>query len=581
MPKTIHRSCSIIACAVALGLISSSSCIDSRPLSYPNSSVGDYAIRVRGGAHSRSESSYRKKRKRRKQKIVTIESDVSDFGNPLIPDLSENENEEKIIMALSHGDEDAPSNIKYIAEDTLRSTGTRKKTKIGKRKRSRDHNNKAINKRRKQSNENIKQPKVPSKDVVKKSKSEDQKKNIESVKQAIIVQEALGDSPKAIASPSSTDRFEAPKLPTNATLLSARQNLTSTVDESLSRLKRMNERKQEIPTKITNDKSPVSYTAGVQKNLFQNNPQTNRQISGAPKSSMVELQRAAAASRRNSHGLNTLSSVNKPTPVQKRTPPTTMSLTTPWARKFILSRPKDALLPIPREFLSDGFNLVQLSTTVEKAVEAMKLRGEGGVGGAPNINSDGSTSGKSLYKAALRLILKEDEGENSNSTLPVTYTPFQIQKAAEVLYTMVHARYVTSPRGLDTIRRMFKRNTDVGIEPIFGRCSRINCNGMPLLPVGISDNYDIGGKGGPCRKAMRYCPSCNETFYMWDSKVDGAAWGTSFAHLFLMAQGSEVFPLVLKSDVVKNMRQPPRKIFGFRIHPAADSSSFRRNIKKA
>ena len=51
-----------------------------------------------------------------------------------------------------------------------------------------------------------------------------------------------------------------------------------------------------------------------------------------------------------------------------KTLPTTMSLTTPWARKFIMSRPKDALLPIPREFLSDGFNLVRVAPIVDRTV---------------------------------------------------------------------------------------------------------------------------------------------------------------------------------------------------------------------
>lgn len=318
--------------------------------------------------------------------------------------------------------------------------------------------------------------------------------------------------------------------------------------------------------------------------------------------------------------------------------PTTMSLTTPWARKFILSRPKDALLPIPREYLSDGFNLVQLAPVVERAVAAIVvplLAGGSEAGSASGsasgiVSGNGSDSGKedaangrteatvggstitatttagattavlsnvSLYKAALKLILEtEEEGSSatsSSTSLPSIahanskYTPFQIQKAAEVLYTLVHARYVTSPRGLETIRRMFKRNVLVsgGIEPIFGRCSRLACGGMPLLPIGMSDRYDIGGRGGAGRKAMRCCPSCRESFFMWDSKIDGAAWGTSFCHLFLMAQGSEVFGDWLRKGqgasrgngqgrrsfaVAGNVDQSRPKVFGFPIHPAAD-----------
>jgi len=293
--------------------------------------------------------------------------------------------------------------------------------------------------------------------------------------------------------------------------------------------------------------------------------------------------------------------------------PTTMSLTTPWARKFILSRPRDALLPIPREYLSDGFNLVQLAPVVERAVTVMNLRGKDTPSHIDNVDVDvdlkGSASSSvtataklsnvSLYKAALKLILEtEEEGSSSSGTMRnglsaasianshSKYTPFQIQKAAEVLYTLVHARYVTSPRGLDTIRRMFKRNAlaSGGIEPIFGRCSRLACGGMPLLPIGISDRYDIGGKGGAGRKAMRFCPSCRETFFMWDSKIDGAAWGTSFCNLFLMAQGSEVFGEWWRkgrsAGLLETVLDQPRpKVFGFPIHPAADMNKMTKGLQ--
>lgn len=308
----------------------------------------------------------------------------------------------------------------------------------------------------------------------------------------------------------------------------------------------------------------------------------------------------------------------KSIPSQQRQPkpstlfPTTMSLTTPWARKFISSRPKDALLPIPREFLSDGFNLVHLAPIVERAVEVMKSRGDmiqlqtktGDENSSIVPPTPSSLHHMSLYKAALRLILEEGDGisnshrdsndggltDNSRSIAysHAKYSQEEIQKAAEVLYILVHARYASSPRGLDTIKRMFQHkkllsNRDnVPIHPIFGQCCRIPCKGMPLLPIGMSDCYDIEEKGGVGRRAMRYCPCCREMFYMWDSKVDGAAWGTSFAHLFLMVYGSDVFASLLgpSRDGNRNFhdessvlvqQQPRPTIFGFPLHPSVYS----------
>ena len=277
---------------------------------------------------------------------------------------------------------------------------------------------------------------------------------------------------------------------------------------------------------------------------------------------------------------------------QQQAPQTTMSMTTPWARKFILSRPKDALLPIPREFLSDGFNLVQLGPIVDKAVLAMNLQGKEESSTIQEKENQSPLSNLSLYKSALKLILEEADSteETSIAYNHAIYSSTQIQKAAEVLYSLVHARYVSSPRGLDTIRRMFLRNAKMNVQKksnensmsntspnteigaIFGRCSRIQCKGTPFLPIGLSDRYDIGETEGQMRKAMRLCPCCRETFVMWDSRVDGAAWGTSFAYLFLMTQGSNVFGKQygkIRGERDISHSNSNDRIFGFPIHAAA------------
>lgn len=261
---------------------------------------------------------------------------------------------------------------------------------------------------------------------------------------------------------------------------------------------------------------------------------------------------------------NLTAKVLTPTPQNTKTvnskqyatrPATTMSLTTPWARKFILSRPKDALLPIPREYLSDGFNLVNIAPVIHQIFHE-------------HNNTIQSTS--SIYKSAIKLILEEEDG-----TMNSTSISKDVQHAAEVVYQLVHARFVCSPRGLDTIRRMFERNIVSGtIYPIFGRCTRMSCNGTALLPYGMSDQYDISRKGTIQRKAMRYCCCCKEVFFCWDSKADGCAWGPSFAFLFLMTHGRDIFPTTCPSSDITNLKsksnQPPRKVFGFLVHPASE-----------
>jgi Casein kinase II regulatory subunit len=177
---------------------------------------------------------------------------------------------------------------------------------------------------------------------------------------------------------------------------------------------------------------------------------------------------------------------------------------------------------------------------------------------------------------------------------------------------LLHQRYVLSPRGLDMVRRRFllkasgpsnsssagsssnssqeqsgQNNNSDDVDPIFGRCPTLACRGMPLLPIGDSDNYhsltpsSSSSSLGKSReetavaaadhRAKRYCASCRQVYYHWDSKVDGCAWGTFFCHLFLMVCGKEVFQgWDWQSNRLWRQDRTPHvaRIFGFKLHPS-------------
>jgi hypothetical protein len=225
------------------------------------------------------------------------------------------------------------------------------------------------------------------------------------------------------------------------------------------------------------------------------------------------------------------------------------SSTTPWVRQFLASCHRDVLLPVPRDYWSDNFNLAHLPPVVEK------LAALGVSAGTPVSDERRSYP---VYRQALRLITQDD--------IDTSNTPDYIQGAARILYFLVHQRYVLSPRGLDTVRRRFLYKAEV--DPIFGKCPGLGCNGMPLLPYGASNDYNPSGSQDS--RAKRYCASCEQVFYHWDSKVDGCAWGNSFCHLFLMEFYDELF-----SSWRSAAHVPPtvKSIFGFPLHSSATVAS--------
>jgi len=88
----------------------------------------------------------------------------------------------------------------------------------------------------------------------------------------------------------------------------------------------------------------------------------------------------------------------------------------------------------------------------------------------------------------------------------------------------------------------------------FGRCPRVFCEGQPVLPVGQSDLPRNS-------LAKLLCPRCQEIYYPpfpKHSQIDGAYFGTTFAHLFLQVY-PDLIPPSPKTSYV------PR-IFGFKIH---------------
>ncbi|KAM0830118.1 hypothetical protein ACQ4PT_066419 [Festuca glaucescens] len=94
-----------------------------------------------------------------------------------------------------------------------------------------------------------------------------------------------------------------------------------------------------------------------------------------------------------------------------------------------------------------------------------------------DFNLCGLSNQVPYYDYALDLIL---DIESSNGDVFTEEQNELIESSAEMLYGLIHARYILTSKGLAAMLEKFK-NYD------FGRCPRVYCCGQPCLPAGQSD----------------------------------------------------------------------------------------------
>lgn len=99
-----------------------------------------------------------------------------------------------------------------------------------------------------------------------------------------------------------------------------------------------------------------------------------------------------------------------------------------------------------------------------------------------------------------------------------------IRSQAEVLYGLIHQRFITSGTGLSTMMDKYEQNH-------FGGCPRASCHGCRVLPMGLSDDPLTSSE---CVKL--FCPSCLDIYTPPNRRhhrVDGVFFGSTFPFLFL------------------------------------------------
>ncbi|XP_068645477.1 putative casein kinase II subunit beta-4 isoform X1 [Aristolochia californica] len=184
-----------------------------------------------------------------------------------------------------------------------------------------------------------------------------------------------------------------------------------------------------------------------------------------------------------------------------------------WISWFCGLRGNELLCEVDEDYIQDDFNLCGLQGLVP------------------------------YYDYALDLILDNDslsgemDCEDHND----------IESAAELLYGLIHARYILTAKGLNAMHEKYKRAG-------FGRCPRVFCGGQPCLPVGTSDipSHDY---------VKIYCPKCEDLYIprcKYQSNMDGVFIGTTFPHLYLMTYPS--------AKPAKPVQTYVPRVFGFKLH---------------
>ncbi|CAN6672891.1 casein kinase II subunit beta [Trichomonascus vanleenenianus] len=188
-----------------------------------------------------------------------------------------------------------------------------------------------------------------------------------------------------------------------------------------------------------------------------------------------------------------------------------------WVSSFCSMVGHEYFAEVLDEFIDDDFNLIGLSSIV------------------PN------------YRQALEVISDLEPEDRAN----VARSPNipMIEESAEMLYGLIHARFILSRTGLYMMAEKYRLKH-------FGACPRYFCEKTTLLPIG---RYDAVG----FETVRLYCPCCQDIYTPPHSRytsVDGAYFGTSFVGLFL-----DTYPEIEIQCMRLRQKRFELKIYGFKI----------------
>ena len=125
--------------------------------------------------------------------------------------------------------------------------------------------------------------------------------------------------------------------------------------------------------------------------------------------------------------------------------------------------------------------------------------------------------------------------------------PEHINDYALTLYGMLHARFISTDRGLELMHKKYQ-------EFFFEMCPRTLCHNIYCIPYGNSN--DFGNS-----TVKMFCPNCNDIYHVKNEQcyfIDGACFGNSWVHLFL-----QKYPEIVPKQ---NPEKYVPRLFGYQLY---------------
>ncbi|GAA6015249.1 hypothetical protein JCM11491_000984 [Sporobolomyces phaffii] len=167
--------------------------------------------------------------------------------------------------------------------------------------------------------------------------------------------------------------------------------------------------------------------------------------------------------------------------------PSTETDTLTWINWFVSLPGHEYFCDVAEDFIEDDFNLTGLASLVP------------------------------FYKEAMEMVLDVEPEEDEAHRVPDVSI---VESSAELLYGLIHQRYIITRQGLQQMYAKFEANH-------FGTCPRVYCSQTKLVPCGRSDLPGVD-------TVKLFCASCLDMYVPPSSRfqgVDGAFFGTTFPHL--------------------------------------------------